>query len=652
MTLFKQIIIILSILLTIIFGSVMWFNFNSSKKYVQQQAYTDALHTANSLGLAISTVANPNDISTVETMINSVFDSGYYEKIVLVDMDKKILVKKSQKIVVAGVPDWFINSIHLESPVAHSQIMLGWTPYGTLSVQLNSGHAYMQLWTIFKDILSVFIIISIIGFFILHIALKIILKPLERVREQAEAILDNDFIFQDKIPLTTELKNVVFAMNSMVKKVKEIFEKEVDAVNKYHELMYKDKDIDIYNRRYFNMKFLEYLNSEEKNAQGALVLISLNNFSSIREKIGYEKSKNLLSKISASINQSIYANQEYIAAKIGDKDFAILAPTTSEESLVTLCQLINDLIKKILISFDLDIKDYFINIGYTRYYPNSNIKELYSQADFALTNSKAKGAFKTEVFVSKGAESHIFLGKEAWAKELQNAMDKKRFKLAYQNAVNIEDDTDILHSELFLRLQEDGGILQNAGHFMPMVKELKLGSKIDMHVIKTVTGLSAEKFSTCRGICINLGKEILLKNDNYTWLENTISGFRKTDRFTLFFETQISAVSSSVLIKFSKYLRRLGYGLGLDSFTINSENLILMQKINPSYIKIHSASLLDIANEEDFNTACKSLGVITDSMDIKVIAYNVESLEQKMRLKKLNIKYIQGSLIEEPKILG
>ena len=83
MTLFKQIIIVLSIFQTLIFGAVMWFNFSSSSEYVKEQAYTDALHTATSLGLSISCIASMDDVSMAETMINSVFDSGYYEKIIL-----------------------------------------------------------------------------------------------------------------------------------------------------------------------------------------------------------------------------------------------------------------------------------------------------------------------------------------------------------------------------------------------------------------------------------------------------------------------------------------------------------------------------------------------------------------------------------------
>ncbi len=651
MTLFKQIIIILSILLTMIFAAVMWFNFNSSKEYVKQQAYTDALHTANSLGLAISTVASVDDVSMADTMISAVFDSGYYEKIVLTDMKHKVLVTKNQKVIVAGVPNWFINHVNLVPPVASSQIMLGWTPYGVLSVQINSGHAYRQLWNIFKEVFAVFIVISIIGFFILQIVLSLILKPLKKVTEQANAILENDFIFQHNIPFTIELKNVVFAMNSMVKKVKEIFEKEINAVRSYHELLYQDASTKMFNRRYFNIKLEEYLYSEETNAQGALILISLNDFNSIKNKIGYQKSETFIKMIAELINEAINQNHEYVSAKLNDTDFAILAPTTADESFIVLCEEISVLVQKVIKSFGLNEKEHFINIGYAKYYCNSNAKELFSSADFALSESKSKGAYSISVFDNEKKDIHVILGKEAWTKEIQSAMEEKRFKLACQDVVDIENFSNIFHSELFLRLQDSSNHLYNAGYFMPMVMELKLGSKMDRYVILHMIRMTSEKTFICKAICINLGKEIFLQSNNYSMLEDSIINFKQTSNRMLYFEIKISNIPSEILIKFSKYLRGLGYGLGLDNFTLNSENLVLMQQINPAYIKIHASYLLDLIAEDSFNAPSRSLGIITDSMEIKVIASHVENMEQKEKLQELGIKYIQGSLVEEPKLL-
>ncbi len=652
MTLFKQIIIILSVLLAIIFASVMWLNFNNSKTYIQQQAYTDALHTANSLGLAISTVASPNDISTAETMINSVFDSGYYEKIILTDMNKKILVLKKEKINVKGVPSWFIDNINLTSPVASSQIMLGWKPYGILSVQLNSGYAYMQMWTIFKDILFIFIIISLIGFFILHQALKMILKPIKKVRMQAEAILNNDFIIQEEIPYTTELKNVVNAMNSMVKKVKEIFEKEVTAARKYHELMYYDKDINIFNRRYLNIKLQEYLDIEGKNSQGALVLISLNDLNNIKNEIGYKNGEVFIEEIAHSIEQIICHNSEYIAAKIGAEDFAILVPTTSEEELVFLCDKIIELTKKIIKSFKLDENKYFTNIGYCKYYINSNIKELFSKADFALAASKSKGSYKVEKYANLDEDSCMILGKEAWIRELQSAIEEDKFKLVYQNVVNIEDSSDVFQSELFLRLEEENDCFYSAGYFMPMAEELKFVSKIDHFVIGKATRMLSKESSTCRALCINLGTNIFLQSDDFARLEESIIKFRQTSRCKLYFETKNLNIPDNILSKFSKFLKELGFGFGLDSFTLDSGSLISMQEIKPSYIKIHAPYLLDLIDENNISLPGKSLRIIADSIDIKIIASHVENSEQKEKLRNIGIKYIQGNFIEDPKYLG
>jgi len=653
MTLFKQIIIVLSIFQTVIFGAVMWFNFNSSNEYVKQQAYTDALHTANSLGLSISSVATADDTSMAETMINSVFDSGYYEKITLVGMNKEVLVDKEQAIVVADVPAWFIKHVKVETPVASSQIMLGWTPYGVISVQLNSGHAYRQLWTIFKEVLAVFMVASFIGFFCLQLILSVILQPLKRVKEQAEAILESDFIIQHDIPFTKELKNVVFAMNSMVKKVKEIFEKEADAVRRYHEILYQDTVTKMYNRRYFNIKLQEYLSSEAKNAQGALILVSLNDFERLKGKLGYQKSEAFIKEIAVCITTAIDNQKEYVSAKLSDTDFAILAPSTSQSSFELLCEEINAMVKNLTKNYELNEKEHFINIGYAKYYAKSDSKELFSKADFALTSSKAKGAFTINSFVEQASDSQLVLGKEAWTQELKNAMDQKRFKLAYQNVVAINALSSEFHSELFLRLEDYNGHFHNAGYFMPMVMELKLGAQLDHYVIARTIEVLSEKLFTCKAVCINLGKDIFMQSNDWAWLEDSVESFKKVGIERLYFEMPSSVdMPIEILIKFSKYLRSFGYGFGIDNFAINSESLAAIQQINPDYIKIQASYMIDLFGDSGLDGPNRSLGIITDSMEIKMIATNVETSEQKEKLEKMGIKYIQGSFIAEPKIIG
>ena len=62
--------------------------------------------------------------------------------------------------------------------------------------------------------------------------------------------------------------------------------------------------------------------------------------------------------------------------------------------------------------------------------------------------------------------------------------------------------------------------------------------------------------------------------------------------------------------------------------------------------------MIDLFGETGLDAPNRSLGIITDSMEIKVIATNVENNEQRDKLQKMGIKYIQGSFIAEPKIIG
>ena len=95
----------------------------------------------------------------------------------------------------------------------------------------------------------------IVTLVVAYFALKAIFRPLMKVQDQAEAILDNKFIIQKRIPFTADLKKMVLAMNSMVSKVKDIFEREAATLSKYQELLYKDTMSGANNRRFFQTKF-------------------------------------------------------------------------------------------------------------------------------------------------------------------------------------------------------------------------------------------------------------------------------------------------------------------------------------------------------------------------------------------------------------
>ena len=240
MKLFNQLVIMLSIFTGILVSSIMVLNFKSATEFAQNQLYTDSVNTAHWLGLSLSMIPNRSDIATMEAMINAIFDSGYYERIALLDIDGNEIYVRENKLQVHEVPQWFINTVPITNETMSSDIMIEWSRFGSLEVRGHAGHAYRQLYMAMMDLIKTFALISIAGFIVLYVLLSISLNALERIRKQAEAVIDNEFIIEEKLPFTSEFRSVMKAMNAMVAKVKDIFDRENETLRHYQELLYKD----------------------------------------------------------------------------------------------------------------------------------------------------------------------------------------------------------------------------------------------------------------------------------------------------------------------------------------------------------------------------------------------------------------------------
>ncbi len=164
--------------------------------------------------------------------MRAMFDGGYFEEIKLVDGEGKVIEKISQEPKIEGVPEFFVNLINFENIPAEAQISSGWSIFGTLSVKGHPGLSYIRLWDTFKSLGLSFIVIGVVSLGVTSVVLKLIFRPLNAVQQQAEAIENNEFIINENIPSTPEMKQVVITMNSMVEKSQTIYNREIEALKK------------------------------------------------------------------------------------------------------------------------------------------------------------------------------------------------------------------------------------------------------------------------------------------------------------------------------------------------------------------------------------------------------------------------------------
>ena len=167
--------------------------------------------------------------------------------------------------------------------------MQGWVPLGTLKLTLHPGYVYYGLYKNLKTTMTWFIVLFVFGMIVLWLLLHHLLKPLSSVRQQADAIHNNQFVKQSSIPRTVELRTVVNAMNRMIDKVHTVFDDQEETLTKYQKLLYEDQLTGLGNRQYF-MSRLESACSVEATFHFHMAVIKILGLEYVREHYGYEES--------------------------------------------------------------------------------------------------------------------------------------------------------------------------------------------------------------------------------------------------------------------------------------------------------------------------------------------------------------------------
>lgn len=645
MTLFQQIGILISTFIILVIGSVMYLNFKSTNDFIQNQLYTTAEDTATSLGLSLSMEIpkdGSEDYSTMQTMVNAIFDRGYYEKIMLTDMDGKVLIKNSHDFKVKTVPQWFIKQVNLNVPVASSQISAGWMPFGKVHVKIHSGHAYIQLWSTFTDIIESFIILSALTLLGLYIVLKLILFSLTKVENQALAITKNDFIIQKELPFTKELKSVVTAMNSMVKKVKEIFEHEALVVQKYNDILYNDQDTGMGNRKFFSLRLSSLLEEQNAKSSGTIIIFVLNNFAEAKQSVGYQVLAQYINKLAELFYEITNSVEERVVTRLKDSEFSIILPQVdydlakkiAEDFLQKAQNLQPDILK--------DMEDFYILAGATYYDENDKQKDILARADFALSNAQMRD--ETNIYFHEliNDDSLVELGKEQWHKLISHALSHDGIKLALQPVK--DENNAIYHKEVYLRMSDEKGNMYPARVFVPMLNALHMSDDVDKKVIEL--SLSLAKQNPHEAIAINVMPSFIKSANNLNWLENLLKSLQSLH---VSFEASNYAIVHNLknFVNFSKLVQKYNYSFGIDNFSISEQSLNYLQDLKPAYIKANRSFFIDM---HEGSSSYESLKILTNSLDIKLIATAVESEDESKNLKEIPINLMQGEFVEKPSL--
>ncbi len=647
MTLYRQLLIFTFALFLILFTCTWIIKLQSTRSFLENQLESHAQDTATSLGLSISPFIAENDMATIETMINVVFDRGYYRLIRLADLDEKPLIERSLEVVINDVPAWFIRAIPLKTPNASTLITAGWNQKGSLYVESHPGYAYKTLWETTSNITKVFGIIGLIALALGALGLRLLLLPLQRVEQQATDLCKKEYTFQKKLPRTRELRQVVVAMNSMTGKVKQMFDEQVQVAENLRKNAYIDTLTGLGNRRYLQSQVKARMDSAEASVKGALLLVQVHNLLEINQKKGYQCGNQLLQKIAECIRHLTQHLRNAALSHLSGSSFAIFLPDITEEDARQVAAALASGFTNLAIE-DIGYPENVAHVGGVSYDKVTPLKQLLSEADQILRSAQNKGP-NIWLIEPSSAESGDSRGEQEWKQVLDQVLINKEIILFSQTVALSDNPKQCMHKELLSRIILPTGQILNAGLFIPLAERLRCISYIDKLVLEQAMQIITGKLNT-NELAVNISPSSLKDPSFISWLFFNLQILPPEAPKFIFEFAEFNATQDLVTLQdFAIKVKALGHFIGLDHFGQSFANFGYLKSLQPKYVKIDKAFTDELKDEDsDSQFFIGSLASVAHSLDILVIAEGVEDEQQYQTLCGLNIDGIQGYYIDKP----
>ncbi len=633
MSLIKQLWLAIVVILTLAFAGAFVLNTMASKHYFEDQL--QAKNFDNATTLALSMTQMEKDPVTLDLLLSAQFDSGHYEYIGLLDPNGKIISERINKNSQSKAPNWFLKLIQLELQPGLADIQDGWSQYGSLKIMSDSTFAYDKLWD--NTIISAVwvMLIAIIGCLAGSQILKRILNPLNDVVRQAESIGENRFVTIN-VPKTKEFKAVANAMNTLSNRIKKTVSEESARLDKLRLDNNFDQVTELMNRDYFIQNADAIISHEEYFHEGVLAISRITNLGPINQKLGRQKTDEMLKTIGDSIRDLCKQHPELSAGRISGADFSLFSSQPKDSYAIG--NQFKKLLEKVSHVNDVTLAVNFITVAIRVSNADSAIKTI----DTILKVIDEIGADKSNVLhvinpddLNQYENSH----QSEWLNILTSAITNKRIKLETYPVIN--QAGALIHFEAPVRLQlAPDGKWSSAGEFITWAMQLNLIGRIDELVCETAVQ-SLSKGSPAIGLNVSSSA---MRSASY--IENLTKLIKANPNVAekLYLEVPEQDAFNHLLEfhNFCSQIKPLGCKIGIEHVGSRISRLGELHDVGLDYIKIDASIIRSIDTNEANRTLLRGLCMIAHSLGVLAIAEGVQTDHEIATLKQIGIDGMTG----------
>ena len=644
MSLFKQLLIAICLFLVVAFAGSFVVSLESSRTQYVNQLRSHAQDAATSLALSLT--SNIDDPTMVELMVSSIFDSGYYASIKVVDLaTNAAIVERSATPDNQGVPQWFINAIGLAPAGGEAIVSRGWQQTARVEVVSHPMFALAKLWQSALGSLGWLLACGVVSAILGALLLRRQLRPLDDMVAQSHAIGRREFSTIKQLPRTPELRRVVQAMNQMVEKLKALFQESTERSEKLRVESYQDSLTGLSNRRYFDMQLAAHVSNLEEERAGYLLLLRVQDLAGLNQRLGGKRTDALLIAVAQVLVHQCEQHPEtrHLISRSRGGEFAVLAPGMDREEALQLAQNLEVALQSLVATGASDVSP-VAHMGLAPYSPGDAPLTLLGLADQALSQAETQGE-QTWSCIEHGAVTSLGDDHHTWHRVLDQALNTGGFQLFFQPVVDAREEGKVLHYKVISRLVNEHGQTIPAGRFLPWIERFGWSTRLDLWMLHQVL---AHLQTHDQSLALNFSAATLADSHALDQVFDALRQHGKVGSRLTFEIGEEQLPEQAVLEQLTRRLQATGFSLALQRFGGRFSMIGNLAHLGLAYLKIDGSYIRAIDEESHKRLFIEAVKRAAHSIDLPLIAERVETEGERLVIAEMGIEGVQGQLVGDP----
>lgn len=630
MPLIRQLLLLLLGSLLLAFVGSVTVHVGATRDVLQTQLKLKNSDNAAALAMVLS--QQKGDAQLMGLLVSAQFDTGFYEAIALVGTDGKTIVERVAQQRPRRAPHWFVSLLPISAEPGVAQVSDGWRAVGSVRLRSQTAYAHDELWQASLWSAAALAVVGVLAALLASALVRRIRRPLDQAVLQAHALVQGEFVTVPE-PRVPDMQRLTRAMNSMVSRLKLVFEAQAKQVQSLRHQAHCDGLTGLSNRKHFMAQLSGLREREDGSAEGGLVLLRVLKLAEMNRVHGHDTTDRVLLAMAQALGSYQERSASCHTGRLNGSDFALCLPVggLARET----AQALIDALRAVLPTLGSDIA---VVAGAVEMHSERPLAQLMSAADAALAVAESQGGFAVAV-ADDAVNAPSLQGEVAWRQAIHSALSQDRLQLVAYPV--LDHANQLVHLECPLRLQLDpDGPFVSAARWLP----LALRARQTAHVDERAASLALRAI-TVDGLprCVNLSAASLSESAFPARLRHMLQASPQAAALLSVELPEVAALEYfDALRELGRQLRPLGVRVGLEHAGERLERVPRLFELGLNYVKLDAAVVAHVEDDAGRSLFVRSLATMLHGLGAQVMAEGVAQESHAQALWGLGLDAITG----------